>query len=192
MDHKKSLVDIASEETNILGFLGPIEYKYDEEFIVTIESYPISNLPNNLAQWAFDLVKRNVGEFYKKSNYGWIPREKRDEMREPGARYLIARRKNDHTSEQEQQQDHEQKLRRDGGELLGFLLFQFSWEELRSPNHRTCKRKRTWDLSHANDGRSGQTMENEENYQIDGISPSLFLDPKEAGEYDYEILSKDL
>ncbi|CAG8440755.1 2156_t:CDS:2 [Ambispora leptoticha] len=194
MEHKKSLVDIASEETNVLGFLGPVEYKYDEEFIVTIESYPISNLPNDLAQWTFNLVKRNVREFYKKSNDGWNPREKLDEMREPHARYLIARRKNDNTKEQDaskgQQQDCEQKLRKDEharGKGLGTFLMR-TMEDL----GRRWKMKKSMLTIFKANTKALNFYYKHLGYEIDGISPSLYLDPKEAEEYDYEILSKDL
>ncbi|KAG9299527.1 hypothetical protein G9A89_020698 [Geosiphon pyriformis] len=126
----RNIVDLANQSTNVSEFIEstttPLEYKCDE-FTFKVTSYPIKYLPEDLFEWAFNLVKQNVGHFYETSEIGWDSHEKRKEMREPNTRYLIARMSrtpafSPFSSNKSDKYSAE--------ECVGFLSFQFVWEEL--------------------------------------------------------------
>jgi ribosomal protein S18 acetylase RimI-like enzyme len=64
--------------------------KYDRNGLdVTIESFTLDTLPKDIFNWAFQLVKKNMREMYEKA-WGWSDNNKKNEMRDSGALYLVA------------------------------------------------------------------------------------------------------
>jgi hypothetical protein len=43
------------------------------------------------AEWVFELIKENMEDIYEESGYGWDDEDKRDELLEQGARFLLVR-----------------------------------------------------------------------------------------------------
>ncbi|XP_026945834.1 N-alpha-acetyltransferase 40 isoform X2 [Sagmatias obliquidens] len=57
---------------------------------VSIECKRVSGLEPATVDWAFDLTKTNMQTMYEQSEWGWKDREKREEMTDDRAWYLIA------------------------------------------------------------------------------------------------------
>ncbi|KAM3825113.1 N-alpha-acetyltransferase 40 [Vipera latastei] len=69
----------------------PVFKKYDRNGLnVSIECKRVSSLEPATLDWAFELTKRNMQTLYEQSEWGWKDREKRDEMTDDRAWYLIA------------------------------------------------------------------------------------------------------
>lgn len=106
-----SLLDQVNKEPCLVNFIdAPITYQSGDLDLV-IDYYSVTDLPNELHEWTFNLVKSNLRDMYEKSNGGWNEEEKRKEMLTPQARYLIARSVSDPK------------------DYKGFLLFQMVQEE---------------------------------------------------------------
>ncbi|XP_054039959.1 N-alpha-acetyltransferase 40 isoform X2 [Rissa tridactyla] len=70
----------------------PVFKKYDRNGLnVSIECKRVSGLEPATLEWAFDLTKANMQTLYEQSEWGWKEREKREELRDDRAWYLIAR-----------------------------------------------------------------------------------------------------
>ncbi|KAM6394737.1 N-alpha-acetyltransferase 40 [Rhynochetos jubatus] len=70
----------------------PVFKKYDRNGLnVTIECKRVSGLEPATLEWAFELTKANMQTLYEQSEWGWKEREKREELRDDRAWYLIAR-----------------------------------------------------------------------------------------------------
>uniref|UniRef100_A0A8P0NZ79 N-alpha-acetyltransferase 40 n=2 Tax=Canis lupus familiaris TaxID=9615 RepID=A0A8P0NZ79_CANLF len=69
----------------------PVFKKYDRNGLnVSIECKRVSGLEPATVAWAFDLTKTNMQTMYEQSEWGWKDREKREEMTDDRAWYLIA------------------------------------------------------------------------------------------------------
>ncbi|XP_039219402.1 N-alpha-acetyltransferase 40 isoform X1 [Crotalus tigris] len=69
----------------------PVFKKYDRNGLnVSIECKRVSSLEPATLDWAFELTKTNMQTLYEQSEWGWKDREKRDEMTDDRAWYLIA------------------------------------------------------------------------------------------------------
>uniref|UniRef100_A0A8C9PJF0 N-alpha-acetyltransferase 40, NatD catalytic subunit n=1 Tax=Spermophilus dauricus TaxID=99837 RepID=A0A8C9PJF0_SPEDA len=69
----------------------PVFKKYDRNGLnVSIECKRVSGLEPATVDWAFDLTKTNMQTMYEQSEWGWKDREKREEMMDDRAWYLIA------------------------------------------------------------------------------------------------------
>ncbi|XP_053134496.1 N-alpha-acetyltransferase 40 isoform X3 [Hemicordylus capensis] len=69
----------------------PVFKKYDRNGLnVSIECKRVSSLDPATLDWAFELTKVNMQTLYEQSEWGWKDREKRDEMTDDRAWYLIA------------------------------------------------------------------------------------------------------
>uniref|UniRef100_G3UEK8 N-alpha-acetyltransferase 40 n=1 Tax=Loxodonta africana TaxID=9785 RepID=G3UEK8_LOXAF len=69
----------------------PVFKKYDRNGLnVSIECKRVSGLEPATVDWAFDLTKTNMQSMYEQSEWGWKDREKREEMTDDRAWYLIA------------------------------------------------------------------------------------------------------
>ena len=72
-------------------------------------------MQDELKDWVLDLTKRNMMQLYINARWGWADAEKRKELMEDSARYIIARNKAD-------------------GKPVGFIHFRFiiegNWEVL--------------------------------------------------------------
>uniref|UniRef100_A0A663F2H1 N-alpha-acetyltransferase 40 n=1 Tax=Aquila chrysaetos chrysaetos TaxID=223781 RepID=A0A663F2H1_AQUCH len=70
----------------------PVFKKYDRNGLnVAIECKRVSGLEPTTLEWAFELTKANMQTLYEQSEWGWKEREKREELRDDRAWYLIAR-----------------------------------------------------------------------------------------------------
>ncbi|KAJ7307266.1 hypothetical protein JRQ81_009265 [Phrynocephalus forsythii] len=69
----------------------PVFKKYDRNGLnVAIECRRVSNLDPATLDWAFELTKTNMQTLYEQSEWGWKDREKRGEMTDDRAWYLVA------------------------------------------------------------------------------------------------------
>ncbi|KAM6435242.1 N-alpha-acetyltransferase 40 isoform 3-T3 [Liasis olivaceus] len=69
----------------------PVFKKYDRNGLnVSIECKRVSSLDPATLDWAFELTKTNMQTLYEQSEWGWKDREKREEMTDDRAWYLIA------------------------------------------------------------------------------------------------------
>jgi len=77
--------------------------------------------------WAFDLTKKHMEQTYEDSEYGWDDEDKSKELKEDGARFILARDK-------------------DTGKLVGFAHFRFTvqGEVMQQMTGTTCLY--VWDL----------------------------------------------
>jgi len=58
---------------------------------VTLEYSKVTDLDEDIKDWAFELCTTNMRAMYEESNWGWNGREKKNEMNDEEACYLIAR-----------------------------------------------------------------------------------------------------
>ncbi|CAD6186772.1 unnamed protein product [Caenorhabditis auriculariae] len=59
--------------------------------VISFEMSWATNLPQETADWAFDLFKENMFEMYSMSQWGWDPESKKNELGATTARFLIAK-----------------------------------------------------------------------------------------------------
>lgn len=108
---QNSLIAKVNNEPCLVNFLdSPLIYQH-KDLDVTVDYYSVNDLPPNLRDWTFNLVKSNLYDMYNDSEEGWNDEGKRKEMLVPQARYLVARSSTDIN------------------DLKGFLLFQMVQEE---------------------------------------------------------------
>ncbi|XP_067170842.1 LOW QUALITY PROTEIN: N-alpha-acetyltransferase 40 [Apteryx mantelli] len=70
----------------------PVFKKYDRNGLnVSIECRRASGLDRATVDWAFELTKTNMQALYEQSEWGWKDREKREELTDDRAWYLLAR-----------------------------------------------------------------------------------------------------
>ncbi|XP_053908462.1 N-alpha-acetyltransferase 40 isoform X4 [Cuculus canorus] len=70
----------------------PVFKRYERNGLnVAIECKRGSGLEPATLEWAFELTKANMQSLYEQSEWGWKEREKREELRDERAWYLIAR-----------------------------------------------------------------------------------------------------
>uniref|UniRef100_A0A8B9EKX6 N-alpha-acetyltransferase 40, NatD catalytic subunit n=1 Tax=Anser cygnoides TaxID=8845 RepID=A0A8B9EKX6_ANSCY len=70
----------------------PVFKKYDRNGLdVAIECRRGAGLEPATLEWAFELTKSNMQTLYEQSEWGWKEREKREELADDRAWYLIAR-----------------------------------------------------------------------------------------------------
>ncbi|NWS18169.1 NAA40 acetyltransferase, partial [Pachyramphus minor] len=70
----------------------PVFKKYERNGLnVSIECRRVSSLEPSTLDWAFELTKANMQTLYEQSEWGWKEREKREELRDERAWYLVAR-----------------------------------------------------------------------------------------------------
>lgn len=82
-------------------------FKYNRNGIENVSLSFATKLTDSEVDWAFELVKENMEEVYDVSGYGWDDDDKRNELVEDGARFLLI--KNDVTDK-----------------LIGFAHFRFT------------------------------------------------------------------
>ncbi|XP_044125924.1 N-alpha-acetyltransferase 40 isoform X2 [Bufo gargarizans] len=70
----------------------PVFKKFDRNGLnLTIECCRVTDLDQKTTDWAFELTKTNMQLLYEQSEWGWKEREKREELTDERAWYLIAR-----------------------------------------------------------------------------------------------------
>lgn len=87
----RAKVDKANKVPDPMDFVKPFR-KFDRNGLsLTIEFKRITDMSEEEIQWAFDLTKKNMQTLYEESEWGWKDKDKREEMTEDKALYLIAR-----------------------------------------------------------------------------------------------------
>ncbi|XP_076442899.1 N-alpha-acetyltransferase 40-like [Babylonia areolata] len=70
----------------------PVFRKYDRNGInVTLETKRVDDLDEDTVNWIFQLTSSNMKTLYEQSDWGWSDREKREELTDSRAWYLLAR-----------------------------------------------------------------------------------------------------
>ncbi|XP_068117416.1 N-alpha-acetyltransferase 40 isoform X4 [Hyperolius riggenbachi] len=70
----------------------PVFKKFDRNGLnLTIECCRVTDLDQKTLDWAFELTKSNMQLLYEQSEWGWKEKEKREELSDERAWYLIAR-----------------------------------------------------------------------------------------------------
>ena len=83
----RKLITDAQEMTDLLAEI-PMFKKFDRNGLkCNVTAY--TSCPEELRDWVFELTARHMREFYEKT-WGWSDKNKRRELFEPEARYLIA------------------------------------------------------------------------------------------------------
>ncbi|NXX99886.1 NAA40 acetyltransferase, partial [Centropus bengalensis] len=91
MDAVCAKVDAANKLEDPLGAF-PVFKRYERNGLnVAIECCRGSRLEAATLEWAFELTKANMQSLYEQSEWGWKEREKRDELRDERAWFLLAR-----------------------------------------------------------------------------------------------------
>ena len=97
------------KDKDVTEGIAPAFMKYDRNGLdVVLQFSP--KLTAKESSWAFDICKQNMEERYDDSGYGWDDDDKRRELAEGGARFLVIR------------QRCEGKL----GDMVGFAHFRFT------------------------------------------------------------------
>ncbi|ELT91870.1 hypothetical protein CAPTEDRAFT_94915, partial [Capitella teleta] len=74
-----------------LAVLAPFK-KYERNGLnVNISCMRATSMPDDLFEWCFKLVRDNMQSLYEQSDWGWEDEQKKAEMREDAAWFLIAR-----------------------------------------------------------------------------------------------------
>ncbi|XP_038073497.1 N-alpha-acetyltransferase 40-like [Patiria miniata] len=192
----QAVVDAANALDDPMESLAPFK-KYNRNGLnLTIDCCRSTSLDEQTLDWAFNLTKKNMQTLYEASKSGWRSREKRDEMTDDRAWYLIARETDDTPVglihfrfdmdfDDEVVYCYEiqlvESVRRKG---LGKFLMQI----LSLLAHKVHMKKVMLTVFKKN-FTAFEFFKNTLKFEIDETSPSIF-DPLEEDEYDYEIMSK--
>uniref|UniRef100_A0A3P8TWX0 N-alpha-acetyltransferase 40 n=1 Tax=Amphiprion percula TaxID=161767 RepID=A0A3P8TWX0_AMPPE len=91
MDAVCAKVDAANKLDDPLAAF-PAFKKYDRNGLnLQIECKRVTSLNPLSVEWAFELTRANMQTLYEQSEWGWKEREKREEMNDERAWYLLAR-----------------------------------------------------------------------------------------------------
>ncbi|XP_071798167.1 N-alpha-acetyltransferase 40-like [Asterias amurensis] len=194
----KAAVDEANKLTDPMANLLPFK-KYNRNGLnLTIDCQRSTSLSEEYLDWAFNLTKKNMQTLYENGNSGWKSWEKKEELTDERAWYLIAKDAEgtpvgfvhfrfDLDFEEEVVYCYEIQLtegiRRKG---LGKFLMQI----LSLIAHKTQMRKVMLTVFKDNTSAYG-FFKNVLNFDVDETSPSLY-DPMNEEDYDYEIMSKEI
>ena len=87
---RKALVEKANQVDDVLATLKPF-VKYEKNGVkVSLKFFKRSQLTDDLAVWAFALLKENMEAIYEEGGWGWKDSQKRKELLHDDARFLIA------------------------------------------------------------------------------------------------------
>ena len=84
-------VKAANAQTNPLEVLPSFGVYNKNGVNLVMETSQVTNLDQETKDWIFDLMERNMKDMYVKSEWGWNAENKRKELMEHAAWYLIAR-----------------------------------------------------------------------------------------------------
>lgn len=87
----KALVDAAHRQEDPMSSLQPFKSYTRNGLNVKLECTLALNLPSDVIDWAFNLTKKNMKMLYDHSDLKWRDREKREELTDEMAWYLLAR-----------------------------------------------------------------------------------------------------
>ncbi|XP_054759077.1 N-alpha-acetyltransferase 40-like [Lytechinus pictus] len=190
------VVDAAKKLEDPMQDLAP--FKKYKDLDLTIECKKVTELEKDVTDWVLSLVKTNMQSLYEDSDWGWKEREKKEELLDEQAQYLIARTADD--------------------QLVGFCHFRFDldfedeviycYEIQLTPEVRRkglgkflmqilellafrTKMKKVMVTVFKNNIVATNFFKKVLNYEIDETSPSIY-DPMNPEEYCYEIMSKTI
>lgn len=87
----QAVVEEANKLEDPMASLQPFK-KYDRNGLqITIECKRVAVLDTETTDWAFELVRSNMQSAYESCEWGWSGKNKKEEMMEDEAWYLIAR-----------------------------------------------------------------------------------------------------
>ncbi|XP_058639586.1 N-alpha-acetyltransferase 40 isoform X1 [Onychostoma macrolepis] len=91
MDAVCAKVEAANKLEDPLSAM-PVFKKYDRNGLnLEIECKRVTALSPDTVEWAYELTRANMQTLYEQSEWGWKEREKREEMKDERAWYLLAR-----------------------------------------------------------------------------------------------------
>merc|ERR1719190_145448 len=86
-----SSVNKANSQGNPLDALPSFQVYNRNDVNLVIEAKRVTDLDNETRTWIVDLMERNMKEVYVKSEWGWNAENKKTELMEEAAWYLLAR-----------------------------------------------------------------------------------------------------
>lgn len=86
-----SKVEAANKLEDPMSTLSPFKKFERNGLSAIIECKRVADLDKGTIDWAFQLIKSNMQTLYEASDWGWNDREKKTELTEDKAWYLIAR-----------------------------------------------------------------------------------------------------
>ena len=86
-----TIVNKANSLENPLDLLPSFQNYKKDDFSITLETKRVSALDASTKEWIFKLLETNMKDFYFQSDWGWNSSNKKDELFEDDAWYLIAR-----------------------------------------------------------------------------------------------------
>jgi len=98
--HKAHLAQLSAAQSRVAAAnalkdpLAPfsIFQKYEKNSIqVSVSCHHVSALDTATMDWIFDLTKRNMETLYETSDWGWKDKEKKEELSEESAWYLVGK-----------------------------------------------------------------------------------------------------
>ncbi|GLH16720.1 N-alpha-acetyltransferase 40 [Gryllus bimaculatus] len=87
----QKVVNAANEQEDPLAKLVAFKQYKKNDLAVTLECRRVEDLNVETRNWAFELLKRNMKDYYDTCSWGWNDRVKKEEMTDSRAWYLIAR-----------------------------------------------------------------------------------------------------
>merc|ERR1711997_597383 len=94
MDARISIVKAANEQADPLASLPSFKSFARNGLEVTLSTVQVTALDEKDKERSIDLLTRNMKTLYEQSNWGWNEKNKRQEMFEDAAWYLLAKNKN--------------------------------------------------------------------------------------------------
>jgi len=91
-----AVIDAANSLTDPMESLQPFRTYCRNGIDVSISCERVTELDEQTVEWTFQLTKNNMQTLYEASEWGWNDEEKRKEMTDKKAWYLIVRDKVDH------------------------------------------------------------------------------------------------
>ena len=86
-----SSVNQANAQDNPLAVLPSFQVYNRNDVNLVIEAKKVTELDTETRDWIVDLMERNMKEMYVKSEWGWNAENKKAELMEEAAWYLLAR-----------------------------------------------------------------------------------------------------
>jgi len=87
-----SIVNKANALENPLSALPSFNtYKKDDLSIIILETKRVTSLDEETKTWIFQLLEKNMKDYYHQAEWGWNSENKKTELYEDSAWYLIAR-----------------------------------------------------------------------------------------------------
>ncbi|XP_070578837.1 N-alpha-acetyltransferase 40-like [Ptychodera flava] len=87
----QAIVDSANSLEDPMESLAPFK-KFDRNGLnLIIECVRVTELDRDTTDWAFNLTKVNMQDLYESSSWGWKDRDKKEELTDDRAWYVIAR-----------------------------------------------------------------------------------------------------